>query len=156
MTKTCTRCRETKDVADFHREKLGKHGVMSVCKVCRSGHSAEWVRSNRERASARMREWRQKNKDKVAASNRRQQLRRNYGMTKAEYDQMLADQDGCCAICRTDTPGGRGTFHVDHDHATGEIRGLLCTRCNTGLGHFRDDPAMLRAALEYLAREAPI
>lgn len=62
---------------------------------------------------------------------------------------MLATQGGRCAICR-ELPG-RKALHVDHDHASGRVRGLLCFRCNAGLGNFRDDPGTLKAALSYLS-----
>jgi hypothetical protein len=74
-----------------------------------------------------------------------------YGITVDDYDALFASQAGRCAICSTDSPGGRGRFHVDHDHATGEVRGLLCTNCNAGLGQFKDDPDRLGAAIRYLA-----
>jgi len=82
-------------------------------------------------------------------------LRRNYGITLAEYDEMLEAQGGRCKIeaCRTDVPGGHGRFHVDHNHETGKIRGLLCHRCNIGLGHFRDSPHLLQSARDYLLTE---
>ena len=69
-----------------------------------------------------------------------------YGLTLAQLHQMVEDQQGLCSICRKamDPP------HVDHDHATGQIRGLLCKTCNTGLGMFRDDPRLLAYALVYL------
>lgn len=64
---------------------------------------------------------------------------------------MLVRQGSACAACRTSDWGGKdGKPHVDHDHATGKIRGLLCANCNTGLGMFGDDPARLRAAAAYL------
>lgn len=77
-----------------------------------------------------------------------------YGLEPDQYDAMVASQQGRCAICRTDQPGGqsKGGWHVDHEHATGRVRGLLCTRCNQALGLFDDDPARLRAAVEYLRR----
>jgi len=75
-----------------------------------------------------------------------------YGVTPEQYAALLARQEGRCAICQTDQPGGKGSWHVDHDHATGGVRGLLCSQCNLMLGHARDDPARLRAALEYLSR----
>jgi len=75
-----------------------------------------------------------------------------YGITKDEYEAMLAGQDGRCAICRVDTPGGKGGWHVDHDHDTKVIRGLLCHHCNIGVGQFKDDPEILRAAADYLER----
>jgi hypothetical protein len=66
--------------------------------------------------------------------------------------ELLSAQDGRCAICGAE----RGTrrLAIDHDHTTGFIRGLLCVRCNTGLGSFRDDPELLRKAIEYLDRAA--
>jgi hypothetical protein len=74
-----------------------------------------------------------------------------YGITAEQYAALLAEQDGKCAICRTDDwPSKDRAPHVDHDHVTGRVRGLLCGICNNGLGSFRDDPARLRAAAEYL------
>lgn len=72
---------------------------------------------------------------------------RKYGITLAQYDEMYAAQGGECAICAA-TSDRR--LHVDHDHATGAVRSLLCTRCNPGIGYFMDDPALLRAAADYL------
>ena len=63
---------------------------------------------------------------------------------------MLAEQEGCCAICGTEDPGKNGRFNVDHNHDTGEIRGLLCYGCNVGIGHLRDNPSICLAAAEYL------
>jgi hypothetical protein len=78
-----------------------------------------------------------------------------YGVTSARYAQLLAEQDGCCAICSTEKVPRCGRFYVDHDHATGAARGLLCHKCNTGIGMFRDDPAVMRAAIEYIERRSP-
>ena len=75
-----------------------------------------------------------------------------YGLEPDQYDALVVAQDGRCAICRTDTPGGRGTWHVDHEHGTGRVRGLLCHRCNLMLGNAQDDPTRLLAAVEYLRR----
>jgi hypothetical protein len=82
-----------------------------------------------------------------AAYMRRQQLYHKYGLTMADYNAMLAAQDMACAIC-----GQRPqkTLYVDHDHETGEVRGLLCVRCNTGLGMFRDSIRLLASAIVYL------
>ena len=75
---------------------------------------------------------------------------RKYGLSKEVWETILQKQGGKCAICRTATAGGRGTWHVDHDHKTGKVRGLLCNRCNTGIGSLRDDPTILQAAIVYL------
>ena len=77
---------------------------------------------------------------------------RKYGITPGQYRDRLAAQEGKCAICKTETPGGHGRFHVDHDHATGEFRGILCHRCNVGLGYMKDDPVILQGAISYLAK----
>lgn len=74
--------------------------------------------------------------------------RRRYGITLAQYSVMLREQDGSCLIC--DDVDIDRRLHVDHDHATGAVRGLLCGRCNVGLGCFRDDPKLLRLAATYL------
>jgi predicted nucleic acid-binding Zn ribbon protein len=87
------------------------------------------------------------------ASHPRPQLVYNYGITEDQYQAMLEDQGNACAICGSpEWPAGLhpGSPHVDHDHATGAVRGLLCGHCNQGLGMFRDDPVRLRAAAAYL------
>lgn len=70
-------------------------------------------------------------------------------MTVADRDALLAAQGGACAICGG-PPLGKGVYHLDHDHETGNVRGLLCHACNTSLGGFRDDPELLRKAIAYL------
>ena len=67
-----------------------------------------------------------------------------------EAEEMFQNHNGLCAICGTDTPGGRGGFHLDHDHATGRARGILCNLCNISLGRFKDDPELLAKAYGYL------
>jgi len=73
-----------------------------------------------------------------------------YGITPEEYAALLKSQGGRCAICRIDTPRGKGGWHLDHDHATGRMRGLLCHGCNIALGYFADDLDRLRGAIAYL------
>jgi len=73
-------------------------------------------------------------------------LQRRYGITAEEADEMLAAQGGTCAICEIEP-----AVHVDHDHVSGRVRGMLCFNCNGGLGNFRDDPLFLYAAAEYVA-----
>lgn len=75
---------------------------------------------------------------------------KQYGLTVGQFDEMLASQGSACAICRSTEPGYRN-WSVDHCHATGRVRGLLCLLCNTGLGKFRDNPDLMRRAIEYLA-----
>ncbi len=85
---------------------------------------------------------------------RRSILKRRYGLTPEHYEAMLTAQNRTCAICSSSHVHRKGVnnFAVDHDHATGHVRGLLCHNCNRGLGHFRDNPELLTAAVAYILR----
>lgn len=109
----------------FSPNKLGRHGLMPKCKPCRN-------KLNKEAYPERTREYNYIWK---------------YGLTLEEYNSLLDSQDGVCAVC-----GGpnKRAMVIDHDHETGEIRGLLCDSCNRGLGFFSDDPDLLSKASEYL------
>lgn len=76
---------------------------------------------------------------------------KKYGVSVEDYDTMLSEQDGCCAICKTNTPGSNRRFRIDHCHTSKTVRGLLCHRCNMGLGYFKDNIEVLARAIEYLA-----
>ena len=91
-------------------------------------------------------------RDKHYADLKRKERLRKYGITDADYNAILESQGGRCAICRTDKSNGNGRFCVDHDHGSGAVRGLLCNMCNWGLGHFKDSPENLSAAISYLER----
>lgn len=77
---------------------------------------------------------------------------KKYGLTVAQFDSMLASQNSRCRICENENPGGVNGWQVDHNHRTGETRGILCHHCNVGLGHFRDNPDLLRTAAAYLEK----
>ena len=112
-----------------------------------------YYQRNRGRRLAEFKEWAAANPEKRKELNRRRQpvkRARKYGLTPEAIDAMLLVQEGRCAICPSDKPGGQGDWHVDHCHETGRIRGLLCQKCNQGLGLFRDKPALLRAAATYV------
>jgi hypothetical protein len=84
-------------------------------------------------------------------AKREAKLRRKYGIGSAEFDQLLSEQNGGCAICHAEVADSRAhQLHVDHCHTTGRVRGILCGPCNRGIGMFRDDPALLIKAAEYL------
>jgi hypothetical protein len=80
-------------------------------------------------------------------------LKRRYGITIEQYEILLLSQGNVCAVCKNDKPADE-VWHVDHDHATGAARGVLCRACNTGLGCFKDNPESLRSAVEYLVGES--
>ncbi len=76
-------------------------------------------------------------------------LRKLYGIGYEQYSQMHTSQSGRCAICTNEFKSGKET-HVDHDHKTGQVRQLLCSSCNTGIGYLKEDPVIISRALEYL------
>jgi hypothetical protein len=86
--------------------------------------------------------------------NRVNWLKSKFGITPGRYDMLLATQRGQCAICGSTEYDGTGrSFAVDHDHMTGEVRGLLCGRCNRAIGLFKEDPETLLRAAAYLKED---
>lgn len=88
------------------------------------------------------------NRERKHKNSPKYNRQRLYGISVGQYDQMVNNQKGLCAICNN--PETKRKLSVDHDHKTGVIRGLLCTKCNLGLGYFKDDPTQLMKAAEYL------
>jgi hypothetical protein len=110
----------------------------------------KWQQANAARLNAYHRE--RRSRPEVKAADRAGYLKRKYGITIEQYDEMLKAQGGVCAICRKARPEGR-TLHVDHDHETGEVRGLLCFRCNNALGDFEEEYELFQKAADYLDRD---
>jgi hypothetical protein len=104
----------------------------------------EYRRSNPEVAEA----YRERNKEKLAAKNR-EYVVGGYGIGLEEYNEILFRQNGKCAICGAE-PSNKNLY-IDHNHETGKVRGLLCPRCNFGLGHFKDSSVLLKSAIDYLS-----
>ncbi|MEV6327331.1 endonuclease VII domain-containing protein [Streptomyces sp. NPDC051909] len=113
--KHCRGCGKTKPHSEWHLKNSASDGLASRCKECK------------------------------AAVGPAGHLRRKYGITEAERDQMIRDQGGVCIIC-LQTPA----VHVDHCHKTGKVRGVLCLNCNIGLGLLKESPDRIRRAIAYL------
>ena len=125
--KECRRCGEEQDINNFPISKTGKKGQLyrkPDCKPC----------DNKRKSIANM--------------------FKTFGMTMDDYDEMLSNQNMGCKICNTKVPRGQGRFHIDHCHTTGKIRGLLCSKCNVGLGQFDDNIGKLNNAIRYLTDAA--
>jgi hypothetical protein len=114
--------------------------------IRKTGKRREWCRTC---VKAYVTQWQRENPDKVAIKFRRSVLKRKYGLTPQDYAAMLERQNGQCAICQAEPSPNLG-LSVDHCHATGVVRGLLCAACNRALGQFQDDLERLRRALDYL------
>jgi hypothetical protein len=120
--------------------------------VMNKHQQAEWHKANPDKAKeyrSTVRKKHQENPD----IRRCQSLRYRYGISLIQMRQMLEDQGGRCAICGTTEPKGRwNNWHVDHNHVTSKVRGILCGPCNVGLGTFCDNADILRKAADYLER----
>jgi hypothetical protein len=127
-------------------------------KPCPQGHVALRYTANGtcvECNKRTLREWvAGTGKLKAKAKDRRNHLKKNYGITVEDFDALLAKQNGRCAICGTDDPprykSNRGGWHVDHDHSTGRVRGVLCPLCNVAIGHFKEDVNRMSNAIKYI------
>lgn len=145
--KICSGCKKSKPLDEFHVCRRNKDGRKSECKKCGCKRSQDWYSKNPESIKIIRKRHRENNPGAIALYDRRSKLKRKFGITLEQYDQLLIDQDYTCAICKGSVIG---TLHVDHCHITQKVRGLLCSECNLGLGKFKDDPELLKEALEYL------
>lgn len=132
--KICNICKEPKSSIDFSNAKRSRDGKAWSCKEC---------------DKARIKKYRCTTKSSLATRNTA--YKKLYGITIQQYEELFTEQKGKCAICYSDVNDKiRSTLSVDHDHTTGRIRGLLCSKCNAGLGMFKDSPVLLQKAAEYL------
>jgi hypothetical protein len=174
MMKFCKKCLIEKEVICFNKQSKAKDGLHSWCKDCECLEKAkyykqnkdkildrvkDWETNNKEKVLRHKQKWRQNNADKHRDNNKRwyhdnfdmvrdRILQKKFGITSAEYSELLSKQLGVCAICGQSSKDK--LLAVDHCHATGTVRGLLCNLCNRGLGMFKDSPRLLTCALSYL------
>lgn len=133
----CKGCDTVKPVSDFHKDSKSKRGFTYHCKVCANARSRKWTAEHGHTTKYRESKWNAyyKNKYKISLEDRL---------------NLLKQQEYKCKICGIDlNPSGTHT-HTDHCHTTGQIRGILCTNCNRGLGHFQDNKEFLMNAIKYL------
>jgi len=157
QTKPCSRCKEVRPIADFRLRAESRDGYAYTCKPCQK------IAGQQYRARyADDPQFRAKRKTYAAEYHRKTwhdrrdrhhlgKVRARYGIEPSDYLALINAHGGRCAICKG-APTRTGRLHVDHDHATGQIRGLLCDSCNLGLGKFGDSPDRLRAAIAYLGQ----
>ena len=126
--KRCPDCRELKALDSFPRNKNSKDGRHAYCKPCHNARGHE-------------------TRQRLYGGGRHYHLKRRYGIGAAEVEDLIQAQGGVCAVCRERSPE-----HVDHDHVTGKVRGVLCFGCNGGLGQFQDNIDWLAHAIDYIRR----
>ena len=142
-SKICTRCGLTKPLSEFHVARKGKDGLRADCRTCCAERSRlAYLKSKKAGADGFKHQYREK------------ELKKRYGIGIDEYEVLFEMQGGRCGICGSAETGRktRANFDVDHSHETGEVRGLLCSRCNSAIGFLGDNPDVLRKAAEYLER----
>ena len=130
--KRCSSCKIEKELSQFNKSKSKKFGVHNQCRDC----TKLWKPKPEalKKARQKTREW---NRLKLT------------GFTPSDFNKKLIEQDYKCAICKTEDPGATN-WHADHDHKTKQKRGILCHKCNTGIGLLQDDVDILCSAIEYL------
>lgn len=147
----CKGCSQRLPATDdfFSRCPNGKH--RNECKECRAASERRRVGVDPARRKASIARWRAENREAFNAAQARAKMRRKYGLSADALAALLAEQGGACAICGSVEGGGKHKrLVVDHCHRSGAVRGMLCHSCNTAIGHFRDDPNLLRAAAAYV------
>lgn len=140
--KQCVSCGQTKALNEFHRNNNNRtDGRAGKCKPCASAYNKKWQAENPEKAKA---SWR-----KAEAKSRDLHRRRasKYGLTREQLDAMILAAEGRCELCGKETEN----LHVDHCHSSSKVRGMLCLKCNTGLGNFNDDPELMKKAIEWVS-----
>jgi len=140
--KFCKSCNIKKPLSEFYKMSKSKDGFRYECKQCENDRKKNWTRLNSDRLNEL-----QRLSDKVYSQ---------YGITKADYDRILVEQNGVCKICknpetrRDKRSGLLLRLCIDHCHETGKVRGLLCFRCNTVLGSCKDDVKLMMNMINYL------
>lgn len=162
-TKICRVCQVPKLLKCFRVDRGHVRGECYECAAAATRkHHAEnpekvresarkWAREHPAQHAATKRAWRKKNPEKHKSYTRKVL----YGISGEAFDARVAAQGGVCAICGGPPTAKRKHLSVDHCHETGQIRGLLCGPCNTGIGQLRDSPVLLQKALDYLKNFVP-
>lgn len=157
----CGKCQVVKPLLEFGRDKANRHGIKAWCKPCMNNYnhrSEQRIKAEigetafRARKNDHLAKWKKNTRPKRLEHFRRQDkesnLKRLYGITIADFNRLLAEQDGRCAICSTVKPQSK--WHVDHCHNSNEVRGILCNLCNVGIGALKENIDAIRMAEIYL------
>lgn len=139
----CTGCLEFKEISDFGNDR-GK--LKKRCKQCVKAYNSKRYSENKEKIKENVRQWKAKNPSKVKSLLKSWRIRQ-YGITIEQYEKMLERCGGLCEICYKSRK-----LHIDHDHKTGKVRGLLCFDCNTAIGKLGDNPEVILSAHKYLLK----
>lgn len=144
--KRCSKCRKRKAVEAFYKNAYAGDGLQTYCKQCITKANAQKYAANPNHYKEIHRKWYAKKHTEGYRLWRKRALAKRHGLTVLQLEELEAKASGKCQICQREAE----RLNIDHCHRDGRVRGLLCRLCNTGLGHFRDDPLLLRKAATYL------
>lgn len=150
----CNKCNVTAPITRFKKHKGRPYGVEFCCRDCCNKLAHSHRSNNRDRYRSNQNQWYHNNKNRLKDNlNAHRDLRRlkRSGLTQEKYLEILQMQNYACPICFSAYSKYSAKFHIDHDHKTGLVRGVLCPSCNIGLGHFKDKIDNLRRAVSYLS-----
>lgn len=136
-----------KDV-DGYRAKKREYAKTPEQRAKRTEYMRGYREENREKMNAQANESHKRARIRNPAKQREMHLKYTYGITQADFDAMLKGQNGMCLICKSNSPRGKKAWHVDHCHASGKVRGLLCNMCNPRLGWYERHSAEIVKYLE--------
>ena len=155
--KKCICCKEVKSEESFEKKVKNPDGLSGNCRSClkvkravRRKLKLDADPDHYKKACKRIRV------NRVMSDPyyyRRKMIRQKYGLTLEQYDELLIETGGKCTICKVKQSDLTKPLFVDHDHVTGKVRGLLCIKCNTAIGFFKDNPILLKRAINYLKQK---
>jgi hypothetical protein len=147
--KICSKCKTKKELSEFYRNKAQKDGFNNQCKICHVEHNKKDYEKHKEKRVTKNKQYRNENLEADKIRKRDYRLKLSYGISFEQKCGIIKTQNGKCAICNDELKTPKHT-HLDHDHITGKVRGVLCNHCNRGLGGFKDSQTFLLKAVEYL------
>ena len=149
-TKICTKCKKEKpDTREyFTADKHRRNGLRCQCKECRNEVFRKRYKMHKKTYCEKQKIYLKTERGKDA--HRRARLKYCYGITVGDYNKLFQQQNGCCTICGRHQSELNKRLAIDHDHDTGKIRSLLCSRCNQGIGLFGENVTILKSAINYL------
>lgn len=161
--KQCRECKDFKALGKFHKRIQAKDGLKPICKDCHRISNREWRKDNKEAVNKDAQQRRLANLEKCREKERIYRtdnydkirdrfLKYNYNIDITQYNNIFESQRGCCSICNAHQSTFKKALAVDHCHKTGKVRGLLCAKCNKGIGHFSDSIEIFENAIIYLKK----
>lgn len=162
-TKVCTKCGKEYPATTefFYKKSKDKDLLLWECKSCNKTTCKKYREENKDIIYHKRKKYREENREKIKKhlestkdKRRVNKITKQYRVTEEFLQEIMNNQLGCCAICNESlvSPSSAASYHIDHNHTTGEVRGLLCSKCNFLLGFALDNKDILSSAVSYLIK----